>query len=582
MKAIQIILGVIGLAIAPFAISADNDPPARVGRISHVAGEVNFRSRYQDEPEEARLNYPVTGGNVLATGRDGRAEMRIGSTAIRAGGDTEMEFERLDDERIRLRLLQGSSALRVRNAEDAANIEIITPQGRMQPLEPGRYRIDTQGGSDRTRISVFNGKARFDGPGSALTVRQGDSLDVEGWETQRIREGEVRADEFDDWALARDRGDDALPPTRYVSDETTGYEDLDRYGDWREYPDYGAVWMPRGVAADWAPYRYGRWAWVEPWGWTWVDDMPWGFAPFHYGRWALVGGTWGWVPGTYVRRPVYAPALVAWIGTPGIGLSISIGSTPEVGWFPLAPREVYVPVYRHSPTYVRLVNVTHVHDVSRIHDRQVKYAYRDLPRAVTVVPAQVVAEHRPVRRDIVRIKERRDIAALPLATGGPALKPAPRGARTASPVEREADKRRQERWQKRRQERDGQRAVVEQRTRDRPPVADGPRRTEERPDGRSPGDRQRSETPPSCVGRTIPSGCRQPARQRTGGTGARGAHESGARCAGARGGRAAAPQYPGPTGRRKTTRRDSGATGSRTATPRDGGTPSRRAAAPRS
>ncbi len=68
------------------------------------------------------------------------------------------------------------------------------------------------------------------------------------------------------------------------------------------------------VPAGWAPYRNGHWAWIDPWGWTWVDDAPWGFAPFHYGRWTVVDDRWGWVPGPVRQRAVYAPALVAFIG----------------------------------------------------------------------------------------------------------------------------------------------------------------------------------------------------------------------------------------------------------------------------
>ena len=53
-------------------------------------------------------------------------------------------------------------------------------------------------------------------------------------------------------------------------------------------PEYGTVWFPHVTIVGWAPYRYGHWAWISPWGWTWVDDAPWGFAPFHYGRWVFV------------------------------------------------------------------------------------------------------------------------------------------------------------------------------------------------------------------------------------------------------------------------------------------------------
>ncbi|MFO1296524.1 MAG: DUF6600 domain-containing protein [Rubrivivax sp.] len=96
-------------------------------------------------------------------------------------------------------------------------------------------------------------------------------------------------------------------------------------------PDYGAIWYPSTVTAGWAPYRYGRWAWVRPWGWTWVDEAPWGFAPFHYGRWVHWHGRWCWAPGGYVQRPVYAPALVAWVGGPGLGFP-STRAPPSAGY----------------------------------------------------------------------------------------------------------------------------------------------------------------------------------------------------------------------------------------------------------
>ena len=142
----------------------------------------------------------------------------------------------------------------------------------------------------------------------------------------------------------------------YVSPEMTGAEDLDRYGDWDRHPEYGAVWYPRQVEPGWAPYRYGHWAYVRPWGWTWVDDAPWGFAPFHYGRWISWRGRWAWAPGQYVARPVYAPALVAWIGGPECQHRHQHRRRPSVGWVPLSPREVYRPSYSVTNVYVTNVN----------------------------------------------------------------------------------------------------------------------------------------------------------------------------------------------------------------------------------
>ena len=97
-------------------------------------------------------------------------------------------------------------------------------------------------------------------------------------------------------------------------------------------------------AAGWAPYRFGHWGWVDPWGWTWVDDSSWGFAPFHYGRWAYQNARWEWSPGAVQARPVYAPLSSSSSG--GSGWAPSAGE--GIGWFAPGPREVYIPPYQVS------------------------------------------------------------------------------------------------------------------------------------------------------------------------------------------------------------------------------------------
>jgi hypothetical protein len=170
----------------------------------------------------------------------------------------------------------------------------------------------------------------------------------------------------------------------------TGSDDLDRYGEWDRHPEYGPVWYPATVVVGWAPYRYGHWAFIRPWGWTWVDDAPWGFAPFHYGRWINYGGRWGWCPGTYVARPVYAPALVGWFSGSHVSVGISIGG-PAVGWVPLAPREIYRPGYRASAGHVYRLN-PHAPPGSAV--APPAFGNRVVPGAVTVVPA--LAPHQSI------------------------------------------------------------------------------------------------------------------------------------------------------------------------------------------
>ena len=405
------------LFIAGASSSALADPPARVGRINLIEGDVMFHDTGMRESSPAQLNWPVTSGAAIATAPGGRAEVRIGSTAVRLDGATALEFVRLDDESIALRLEYGVVTLRVRSREVADELVLETRDARVSLTEPGRYRFEAGRAPDTTAVSVFEGGARVDADGTVIAVRAGRRAEVGPSGGARVVQ--ARTDEFDDWTLARDRRDDAAQSARYVSPETTGYESLDDHGDWRETPAYGPVWYPRAVPAGWAPYRAGRWAWVEPWGWTWIDEAPWGFAPFHYGRWALVGGVWGWVPGAVVARPVYAPALVGWVGRPGWSVTVAIGRVPAVGWFPLAPREAFVPGYRCSTSYVRNVNVAHVTNAVNVANvTQARYAYRQVERAVTVVPAAAVSGGQPVGRSALRVRGA-DLVADATASNAP-------------------------------------------------------------------------------------------------------------------------------------------------------------------
>ena len=183
-----------------------------------------------------------------------------------------------------------------------------------------------------------------------------------------------------------------------------GYEDLDDTGDWQRTPEYGPVWVPRHVVAGWSPYRNGHWGWIEPWGWTWIDDAPWGFAPYHYGRWVYRGRGWAWVPGPVVARPVYAPALVVFVG--GSTWNVSIGLGGGVGWFPLGPNEVYVPVYRVSDRYVRRINNA-PGSLTLADMANTRYRNRASPGGVTVVTRETFVGGRPVGRGLIVVPRNR-------------------------------------------------------------------------------------------------------------------------------------------------------------------------------
>src|SRR6266566_4182615 len=146
--------------------------------------------------------------------------------------------------------------------------------------------------------------------------------------------------------------DDNSVSARYVSRDTPGYSDLDENGTWNEEPDYGPVWYPEEVDPGWAPYSYGSWNYVGPWGWSWVGYEPWGFAPYHYGRWAYIGSRWGWCPGPFFGPPIYGPAFVGFLGG-GWGFGVGFG----VGWFPLGWGEPFFPWFPCSRSFVNVINV---------------------------------------------------------------------------------------------------------------------------------------------------------------------------------------------------------------------------------
>ena len=339
--------------------SAAATAPGRAGRLADLSGQVWLYDAEQRHWVAAERNRPLTSGDRLATDRSAHAEVRVGSTVLRLDGDTELDVTLLDDDHFQLQLHRGACQVQLRDSDWAEQFQMMTAEGRLRPDRPGTYRFDRIG--SRTQATALSGQLIYEGPQQALTIESGQRAEFlfDGNGRAQYALIEPLRDAFYAWNIDRDRRDRAAQMSqRYVSPEMTGAEELDRYGRWEEDPEYGPLWIPLNVAPGWAPYTTGRWAWVAPWGWTWVDVAPWGFAPFHYGRWVQRGPFWAWSPGGYVARPVYAPALVGWVGgppvyRPGITIDIQIGGGGRRNWYPLTPRDRYVPAYRPNPRYER-------------------------------------------------------------------------------------------------------------------------------------------------------------------------------------------------------------------------------------
>ena len=380
------------------------DPPSRVARLSYFDGSVSFQAGGSGDWGNAAKNRPVTIGDKIWVDKDSRAELQAGQASIHLGSMTALSFLNLDQNITQMRLAEGSINFRVRELRDGDTYEVDTPNVAFTVREAGAFRIDVNENGDGTIVTVIRGEGEVTAGGKSHIVRSGELAEFNGtdsdidYHTDRA----PQPDDFDRWAADRDRREENSVSARYVSRDTVGYSDLDDNGTWSQEPNYGPVWYPNGVAVGWAPYSYGYWSYVGPWGWTWVDYAPWGFAPFHYGRWNYFGGRWGWCPGPIGYYPVYGPAFVGFLGG-GFGFGVGIG----VGWFPLGFGEVYRPWYgyRHGGAYIRNINIhnTYIRNVNNINVRNNNYAYAHNPAAVTATTRAGFVNGQAVNRGATRV-----------------------------------------------------------------------------------------------------------------------------------------------------------------------------------
>jgi hypothetical protein len=381
-------LGGLLCLVAHVARADEKDPPTRVARISFTDGSVSLQPGGEGDWGSAAKNRPMTVGDKLWSDQNSRAELQAGQASLHLGSNTAVSFLNLDQNIMQVRLAEGSLNFRVRELREGDLYEVDTPNAAFTVHEAGAFRVDVNENGDSTGITVIRGEGEVTAGGKTYPLHTGERANFTGeQDVQYSIDQAPGPDGLDRWASERDLREDNSASAQYVSRDMPGYADLDDHGDWSEEPEYGHVWYPRDVPADWAPYSAGYWNWVGPWGWTWVDYEPWGFAPFHYGRWNYYGGRWGWAPGPFYGPAIYGPAFVGFLGG-GFGFGFGGGFGLGVGWFPLGWGECYHPWYHSSIGYYRNVNIhntvirnTNVFNNTNIHNTN--YAYAHNVNAVT-------------------------------------------------------------------------------------------------------------------------------------------------------------------------------------------------------
>ena len=223
----------------------------------------------------------------------------------------------LKDNGIALSLSLGTMIVRVTRFEkDVSSFEIDAPKTTIAVQKAGVYRIDAGQQNDaEIRVAVTqNGEARVyssrrriyfkEQPKRRVFVDGGNSGEWEASDYARY------SDEFDTWSLDRDvviaqRLKDAFYD-KYYDKDIYGADDLNGYGDWVHTASYGYVWRPYRIRSVIMPIgrriATGIGAGYRRYGWTWVNDEPWGWATYHHGRWFYDDGHWYWSPYGYYRH----------------------------------------------------------------------------------------------------------------------------------------------------------------------------------------------------------------------------------------------------------------------------------------
>jgi len=380
-------------AVAGRAPGALVDPPGRVAFVSERQGSVVFAPQGEEDWVDLPQNRPLVQGDRLWTDAGARAEVQLGTATLHIDAQTQVAISDLDQQAAQFMMQQGTLNVRVRDLASGENVEVDTPNLAFRALQPGDYRIDVSGQGQKTRVVVQRGAAVVYGEdGENMRLDAGEQASFAGRSLAQAPGSAYVADDFARWTAERNRAEDRAVAARFVPHGVVGATELDPYGTWNQDPTYGTVWYPTVTAANWAPYRYGHWSWIAPWGWTWIDDAPWGFAPFHYGRWTMIGSRWAWVPGPLPARPVYAPALVAFLG----GGEFALDSGPAVGWYPLAPGEAWWPWYRTSTRYVTSANYRY--NLNAWPRGATNHLWRERSFAMTAVRQDDFRRGRPVER----------------------------------------------------------------------------------------------------------------------------------------------------------------------------------------
>ena len=134
MRKLELITILLAVAASAFGQA---DPPSRVARLNFQQGPVSFRPGGVDDWAAAATNYPLTTGDFLWADQGARAELHVGSTAIRMDQMTAISVLNLNDQIVQLSLTAGSLNVHIRYLGENESFEVDTPNISIVLLRPG-------------------------------------------------------------------------------------------------------------------------------------------------------------------------------------------------------------------------------------------------------------------------------------------------------------------------------------------------------------------------------------------------------------------------------------------------------------
>jgi hypothetical protein len=244
-----------------FALTDDQRSAVNPSRLSYTSGSVSFWRSGAEDWVEARINTPIISGDALYTSPSAVLELQgEGNIFIRADEKTEMTLVNQTPDFLQIKVTSGRVSLDIRTLPVSGyNIEIDTPNAVFTIDRIGYYRVDVNG--DVHFITRRGGAATMtQSKGQALIILPSEEIVVSATgraETYVAPEPNA----WDRWN--DDRSNDLMDAysDRYITRGVAGTRDLDYYGNWRVTTEYGPIWMPDAMAADWAPYRSSRVCW---------------------------------------------------------------------------------------------------------------------------------------------------------------------------------------------------------------------------------------------------------------------------------------------------------------------------------